>query len=279
MPELPEVETMVRGVRPFVKGRKLTRVRQCRTKCRPLPMSPAFPDLSRRIRGRTVTEVRRLGKRIVFDFDNDSALAIEPRMTGLLLLADAPDREHLRLVFEFDGQREFNEIRFWDRRGLGTVTYFAPGRIAEQFGPERLGPDALLLSPNGWSQCCRRTSRAIKVVLLDQKAMAGVGNLYASEILHVARIHPARPAMSLKTNEIVRLHQAAIEVLEHAILQEGSTLGDGTYRNALNKAGGYQNLHRVYQKQGQPCSQCRRGIIVRIVQAQRSTFFCPGCQR
>lgn len=279
LPELPEVETMVRGVRPFVKGRKLTRVRQCRTKCRPLPMIPAFPELSRRIGGRTVTDVRRLGKRIVFDFDNDAALAIEPRMTGLLLLADPPDREHLRLSFEFEGDREYNEITFWDRRGLGTITYFPPGRIAQQFGPDRLGPDALLLDADGWSQRCRKTNRAIKVVLLDQKALAGIGNLYASEILHVARIHPERPASSLKSREIARLHRAATEVLEQAIISEGSTLGDGTYRNALNRAGGYQNLHRVYQKQGQSCSQCRRGVIKRMVQAQRSTFFCPRCQR
>jgi formamidopyrimidine-DNA glycosylase len=117
------------------------------------------------------------------------------------------------------------------------------------------------------------------VVLLDQQVAAGIGNLYASEILHAAGIHPNRPADSLSAREVAKLHAAARSVLEDAILHEGSTLGDGTYRNALNKAGGYQNVHRVYQKQGEVCRRCRRGVIERTVQAQRSTFFCPRCQR
>lgn len=278
LPELPEVETMVRGVRPFVKDRKLDRVRQCRTKCRPISLTPAFPQLARNLGGQTVVDVRRLGKRIVFDFAGGAALAIEPRMTGLLLLADPPDRDHLRLVFEFADQRDYNAVWFWDRRGLGTVTHFGPGELERKFGTDRLGPDALTLSVDDWKFRCQKTERAIKVVLLDQKVIAGIGNLYASEILHVAGIHPLRAASSLKPREVRRLHAATVAVLQDAILQEGSTLGDGTYRNALNKAGGYQNMHRVYQKQGRNCLQCRKGVIERTVQAQRSTFFCPGCQ-
>lgn len=279
MPELPEVETMVRGIRPYVAGRRLARVRLCRTVCKPILLTPKFATLSRRITGRVVTAVRRLGKRIIFDFDDASALAIEPRMTGLVLLTDWPDPDHLRLQFDFEGDLEHNSVWFWDRRGLGTVRLFGPGELEQQLGSNRLGIDALAFSPENWQACCQRTKRAVKVVLLDQKAVAGIGNLYASEILHLAAIDPHRPADSLSLKEIARLHQSTLSVLEDAVRYEGSTLGDGTYRNALNKAGGYQNVHRVYQKHGTPCLRCKRGIIERTVQAQRATFFCPRCQK
>lgn len=270
---------MVRGIRPFVAGRKLTALRRCRTKCRPITIRPAFPILVKRLTGRTVHAVRRLGKRILLDFDGGDCLAIEPRMTGLLVLADPPDPHHLRLMFAFDGEREYNAVWFWDRRGLGTVRLYGPGELAKLLGSHRIGPDALSVTADELTTVFRRTRRAVKVVLLDQRAVAGIGNLYASEILHLAGIDPIRLADSLTDPEIRRLHAAAVAVLEDAIRSEGSTLGDGTYRNALNKAGGYQNLHRVYQKHGTLCPRCRQGVIERTVQAQRATFFCPRCQK
>jgi len=121
--------------------------------------------------------------------------------------------------------------------------------------------------------------RAIKVALLDQRAVAGIGNLYASEILHVAGIHPARRCDRLTRAQWQAIADATHGVLEEAIRYEGSTLGDGTYRNALNREGGYQNHHRVYARAGRQCPSCRSSEIKRIVQAQRSTFFCPQCQR
>jgi formamidopyrimidine-DNA glycosylase len=117
------------------------------------------------------------------------------------------------------------------------------------------------------------------VALLDQKLVAGIGNLYASEILHRARIDPQRPAHRLGRAQIARLAAATRFVLEEAIRDEGSTLGDGTYRNALNEAGNYQNAHRVYDRAGERCPSCQRGTVRRIVQAQRSTFYCANCQR
>jgi formamidopyrimidine-DNA glycosylase len=116
------------------------------------------------------------------------------------------------------------------------------------------------------------------VALLDQVRVAGIGNLYASEILHVCSVDPRRRACGLARGEVVRLAEAVRQVLEEAILYEGSTLSDGTYRNALNRAGGYQNQHRVYDRAGLPCPRCG-GLIRRIVQAQRATFFCAGCQK
>jgi formamidopyrimidine-DNA glycosylase len=123
-----------------------------------------------------------------------------------------------------------------------------------------------------------RGRRHVKPALLDQKLVAGIGNLYASEILHRARISPRRRCHRVTVAEWRRIHEAMLSVLQEAIRYEGSTLSDGTYRNALNTAGGYQNQHRVYDKAGEPCPTCRRAVIVRIVQTQRSTFYCPQCQ-
>ena len=122
--------------------------------------------------------------------------------------------------------------------------------------------------------------RAVKVALLDQRAVAGIGNLYASEILHLAEVHPGARCDHVTRAKWARIAESTREVLELAIRYEGSTLGDGTYRNALNQAGGYQNHHRVYDRAGEACPRCGGGrVIKRIVQAQRSTFFCAGCQR
>ena len=145
-------------------------------------------------------------------------------------------------------------------------------------GPEKLGPDALEVSAERLRQRLARSRRAVKVALLDQRAVAGVGNLYASEILHRARIHPATPCNRLRPGDWVRVHAQMREVLLHAIELQGSTLSDGTYRTAENEPGGFQAWLRVYQRAGEPCLQCGKGSIVRIVQAQRSSFFCPVCQ-
>ena len=126
---------------------------------------------------------------------------------------------------------------------------------------------------------CGTGRRAVKVALLDQRALAGVGNLYASEMLHVAGIHPAKRCHRLTMADWERLHAALQHVLSEAVRYEGSTLSDGTYRNALNRPGSYQSHHRVYDRAGEACPSCGRGPIRRIVQAQRATFFCPDCQR
>jgi formamidopyrimidine-DNA glycosylase len=142
-----------------------------------------------------------------------------------------------------------------------------------------LGPDALSATAADLIVRLGASRRAIKVALLDQRSIAGIGNLYASEILHVARLHPARLCRRLTQSEWHRLAAAIHEVLTEAIRYEGSTLSDGTYRTALNDPGRYQNQHRVYGRAGEDCPTCGRGTVVRVVQAQRSTFYCPLCQR
>jgi formamidopyrimidine-DNA glycosylase len=281
MPELPEVETMVRGIRPHIEGRRIRSVRVPSCKCRPLLIEPAPKTIARRVTGATIDRVWRRAKRIVLSLSTGDAFAVEPRMTGLMLVDQAPDEGHLRLewVFETSPGHDVNSLWFWDRRGLGTIRLLTPEDQQVVFGPERLGTDALEITEPEWREVLATTRTAIKVALLNQKKVAGIGNLYASEILHLCRIPPELPANELSRKQIKRLAEAVPAILNEAIRYEGSTLGDGTYRNALNESGGYQNAHKVYAREGELCPTCRRGRIVRIVQTQRSTFFCRVCQR
>ncbi len=276
MPELPEVETMRRGILSLV-GRRITALHVPRCGKRPILIAPKPSTFNRRIAGRQVTAIDRVGKRVVVRLDSGDAIVLEPRMTGLVLLADPPTREHLRLAIRFSGSGR-RELLFWDRRGLGLVRLVRPKEFATLYGRERIGPDALSISGDELRAALSHSRRAIKVALLDQRALAGVGNLYASEILHRAGVNPLRRCDRLRRDEWTKIHAALLEILEEAIRYEGSTLGDGTYRNALNEQGGYQNQHRVYDRADEPCTQCGRATIQRIVQAQRSTFFCPRCQ-
>lgn len=276
MPELPEVETMRRGVLGAVGARIVAAVRlPCCNK--PIGFQPSLRSLRARAVGARVEDVQRVGKRVVFCLNNACRFVFEPRMTGLVLVADPPDHEHLRFRLDLDGG-ELTHIWYWDRRGLGSVHCLTADEFAGRLGANRLGPDALDISAAELRRRLETGRRAIKVALLDQRAVAGIGNLYAAEILHVARVHPERPCDSLDPSEWRRVHDAQRRVLLEAIRYEGSTLADGTYRNVLSQDGNYQSHHRVYDREGEACRTCRRARIVRIVQAQRATFFCPRCQ-
>lgn len=278
LPELPEVETMVRGIRKHVVNRTIRDVIACPNHCKPIQMRPGLSRLRRSLIGQQFVSVTRLGKRVVFRISGGGHLIIEPRMTGLMLLSDPPDVDHLRLRWDFEERDPYESLWFWDRRGLGTVSWFEQDEFEEIQKTLALGPDALEMSLELWISSCLRTAREIKVVLLDQKVVSGIGNLYASEILHRARIDPRSAANSLSKPALKRLAASVIQVLQLAVEYEGSTLGDGTYRNALNQSGRYQNEHRAYMRAGEPCLTCEKEVIHRIVQAQRSTFYCPRCQ-
>lgn len=276
MPELPEVETMCRGVRPVV-GSVIEKVVDPRCTYRPIVCEPPLPELKRRLRGQTITGISRIGKRVIVETER-WALVLQPKMTGLVSIDAPPDREHVRLILQLHGTG-VPQLIFWDRRGLGTVTLLRREEVESKLVTGKLGPDALSITAAEFAQRLAQTKRPIKVALLDQKLVAGVGNLYASEMLHAAGIDPARSAAEITIGEYKLLHKHMQCILTAAIKAEGSTLSDGTYRNALNQAGSYQNHHRVYDKAGQPCPNCRTSKIVRIVQGQRATFYCAGCQR
>jgi formamidopyrimidine-DNA glycosylase len=277
MPELPEVETMRRGILGIV-GARIKDVERVACKRRPIAIHPRIDHFRRRVVGRRVRAVGRVGKRVVVHLDSEDAIVLEPRMTGLVLISDPPTREHLRFRCRLAGSG-VGELLYWDRRGLGSVRLVSPPEFEKAFGPSKLGPDALTMSADAFREQLGHRKRPVKVALLDQKAVAGIGNLYASEILHLAQIHPARRCIKVTRAQWQSIADATQAVLETAIRCEGSTLGDGTYRNALNQEGGYQNHHRVYDRAGEACPRCGpRSLVQRIVQAQRSTFFCAACQ-
>lgn len=275
MPELPEVETMRRGI-ACVVGTVITGVEQPPCPRKPISIRPGLPRLKKRLLDQRIERTGRAGKRVVLWLESGDALLFEPRMTGLVLLVDPPTDEHLRLRLRL-AQGNARELLYWDRRGLGNVHCLTAKQFANSYGLEKLGPDALDITAEQYEERLGNSGRVIKVALLDQKAVAGIGNLYAAEILHVAGIHPERQCRLMTAVQWEALTAATHAVLAEAIRYEGSTLSDGTYRNALNKAGGYQNEHRVYGRAGQPCPRCGAEIL-RKVHAQRSTFFCGKCQ-
>jgi formamidopyrimidine-DNA glycosylase len=275
MPELPEVETMRRGILTAV-GSTIVGVEKLRCSRKPILLQPTIAALRRRIVGRKIAAVDRLGKRVVVRTDSNDALIFEPRMTGLVLVGSPPTHEHLRFRLDLAGG-PLAHVWYWDRRGLGSVRLLSAEELSDKLG-ESLGPDALSLTAEGLRDRLARSRRPIKVALLDQKAVAGIGNLYASEILHLAGVSPLSRCDRLTAAQWQRIHDSMHEVLLLAIRYEGSTLSDGTYRNALNETGGYQNHHRVYDRAGKICPTCKQETITRIVQAQRSTFYCRACQ-
>ena len=278
MPELPEVETMVRGVRNDCSGRIISSVEFVRCRRKPISVSPERKTIVQRLKGRRIEKVDRLAKRILLELDSHECLVIEPRMTGLLLLSEPPTAEHRRVVWYLEPVPDrASQMEFWDRRGLGTLSLLTPDQLENL--RRKLGPDALTITQQELQSRLSRTAREIKVALLDQSLVAGIGNLYASEILHRSGISPLRSAATVTSRQIAKLHEATHHILNEAIRYEGSTLNDGTYRNALNKDGSFQNHHRAYQKAGIRCLNCGKAEIQRIVQAQRATFYCPRCQK
>jgi formamidopyrimidine-DNA glycosylase len=278
MPELPEVETMRRGILGVV-GSRIDDVERVACRRRPIAIAPRIDRFRRRAAGCTIRDVGRVGKRVIVHLDSGDAVVLEPRMTGLVLITDPPTREHLRFRCALSGNGT-GELLYWDRRGLGSVRLFSPEEFENAFGPDKLGPDALAMTADSFREQLGWSKRAVKIALLDQRAVAGIGNMYASEILHVAGVHPAKSCQKITRPQWQAIADATHLILTAAIRCEGSTLRNGTYRNALNREGGYQNHHRVYDLAGKPCPRCGPGAAVRrVVQAQRSTYFCQACQR
>jgi formamidopyrimidine-DNA glycosylase len=266
---------MRRGILGLV-GSRINGVERVACRRRPIAITPRIDYFRKRAEGRLVKEIGRTGKRVVVRLDSGDAIVLEPRMTGLVLVTDPPTREHVRFRCTLSGQAD-RELLYWDRRGLGSVRLFSPKEFAATFGPDKIGPDALTVSGESLRAQLGESKRAVKVALLDQRAVAGIGNMYASEILHVAHIHPVRRCDRISRAQWDAVAEATHAILSAAIRYEGSTLRNGTYRNALNQEGGYQNHHRVYDRAGKSCPECGEAVV-RIVQAQRSTYYCPHCQ-
>jgi formamidopyrimidine-DNA glycosylase len=281
MPELPEVETMRRGILHLV-GSRIAAAEFPRGPKRPISTTPTPARIAATIRGGQLTAVERFGKRLALEIEllhDRRWLVIEPRMTGLMLVTPPPTVDHVRLVMHLQpaGKRSSHPLMFWDQRGLGTVRLVDARGLDRACGPAALGPDGLGITGDDLQGSLADSRRAIKVALLDQRAVAGIGNIYAAEILHRAGIDPRTACRRLPRRVWGPLAGATRAVLTEAVRLEGSSIGDELYQTPTRRLGRFQRRHRVYGRAGKPCPTCKTPVR-RIVQAQRSTFFCPQCQ-
>jgi len=281
VPELPEVETMRRGI-AALEGTLITAARFPSGRRRPLKITPRPALLASLLIGSHVAAVERYGKRIAIRVVAGSGaaarwLVIEPRMTGLLLLVEPPTTDHVRMVVDLDAGVASHRLHFWDQRGLGTIRLVDAAGLERVCGAATLGKDGLVIDAGTLARRLGTSRRAVKVALLDQRAVAGIGNIYAAEILHRAGIDPRSACRRLSAGDWNRIAAWTRRVLAAAVRHEGSSIGDELYRTADDRKGRFQRLHRVYGREGCPCRRCHTPIE-RIVQAQRSTFFCPACQ-
>ena len=280
MPELPEVETVVRGLRKSLPGRTILDVRLGKADFIDDPSS-----LADQLPGRRIAEVIRLGKFICAGLEPAQGptgaagnagsrlnFIIHLGMTGQLTVRSASDpvKTHTHCFFALD---DGMELRYTDIRRFGRMLLVPESGMAEFLG--HLGKEPLQIGAEEFCKDFSSRRARIKAVLLDQRVLRGVGNIYADESLFRARLHPARIAASLTKKQLLALHRAVREILEAAIRFRGSSISD--YVDAKGKRGNFQERHRVYQRKGKPCFRCREKIR-RVIVAGRSSHFCPRCQ-
>jgi formamidopyrimidine-DNA glycosylase len=274
LPELPEVESTARSLRPRLVGRRVTAVGGVDWP-RMLP-NTTEAELQACLVGARIVAVDRRGKYLLVEFEAETWVSFHRKMSGNLLMdaATQPLERHTHLVIRFDDD---NELRFVDARKFGRVYLFRSNVELQDFLSARLGPDSLNeLDPAILATKLRGRKGRIKPLLLDQAFLAGVGNLYADEALWQARLHPLRTADSLSKTEVKRLAQAIKEVLVLGIERRGTTFS--TYRDSDGTPGENQDHLNVYGREGLPCPRCG-STIRRILIGQRSSHFCPRCQR
>ncbi len=270
MPELPEVETVVRDLRPLLIGRRLGRVRTGPHGLR----RPWLKAWTKPLTGAVVEAVNRRGKWIVVSTDRPERLVVHLGMTGQLTVADAgvPAPDHLHLWFDLD---DGHELRFRDPRRFGSADLFPDAAAAEAFLDARLGPEPFDLPADVFRAAVARTTRPLKALLLDQSVVAGVGNIYADEALHRAGLHPETRGHAVTPAQADALREAVAAVLTLAIECRGSTIRD--YVGGSGLKGGFQTEFRVYGRTGEPCGGCATALE-RIRVAGRSSHYCPACQ-
>ena len=288
MPELPEVETVRRGVDAGVVGKRITKVEVGRERSvRRVGKKAVIAGLE----GGAITGTRRHAKYLMVDLDNGHSMMIHLRMSGRLILADggALRPPHSHVVMHLASKRAANatqELWFVDPRTFGEVVVY-PTAAESDVVPElaALGVDPIntKLDPKLIHEVLQRKRSPIKAVLLSQRPISGVGNIYADEILHRSHVHPRRAANRLSLATVATICENTVAVLSEAVALGGSTLSDTQYVGLDGEYGGYQDEHLAYAREDEPCLTCaEKGTfktIRRIQVAGRSTFFCPSCQR
>ncbi|MEY2478091.1 MAG: formamidopyrimidine-DNA glycosylase [Actinomycetota bacterium] len=278
MPELPEVETIRRDLDKEVVGKRikavdvtgLRSIRRHKTK-------KAFTSL---LEGRKVSSTQRKGKYLLLKLDDGSFLVVHLGMSGQLLRAKGPKDpliKHTHVVITFT---QGGQLRYVDPRTFGELFVASPEELEHDVSElTHLGFDPLedVMSWTNFGDRLTSKKTKLKPLLMDQKFIAGIGNIYADEILFAAGLRYDRSSESLTSQEVRRLYRAMIETLQEAVKHRGSSLADEQYRDLFGEIGDFQNQHKVYDREGEPCRRCR-SPIVRIKQGGRSTFLCEQCQ-
>jgi formamidopyrimidine-DNA glycosylase len=287
MPELPEVETVCRQLEPELEGRRIDslEVRDARW-CRPVP--PA--ELEAAVSGRTITRLGRRGKYLLLGLEGGRTLVMHLRMTGNLVLVEGEDRldpsegmrlyegerstseRHLRARFNLDDGRE---LWFTDPRRFGEAFLVEDSGLEARFAKLGVEPLSAAFTAEALGAIAAGRTAPLKSFLLDQKGIAGVGNIYADEALFRARLHPLSPAGSMKPEHLEALRDAVVASLEAGIDGGGASIDD--YRDGRGEKGRMQDEFLVHTRGGEPCLRCG-GTVERIVVSGRSTYFCPACQ-
>lgn len=271
MPELPEVETIKRDLSRLIVGKKILAIETNS----PKQLKPSLVAVRKAVVGATIKKIARRAKLLQVFLSNGKILAIHLKLTGRLLVRkkDAPTDDWQHVTITLNGGKE---LRFADLRKFGWIKLVKDKKELEkllaEFGPEPI--DDLNLAT--FRKIVASTSRSIKIVLMDQKKIAGVGNIYANEALFLAKIRPDKPAKKLSNLEIKKLRGAIIKVLKAGIKYRGAS--DQYYLDALGHKGSYQDHFLVYGRAGKKCFKCS-GEIKKIKLGGRGTFYCPECQK
>ncbi len=275
MPELPEVELVARALRNLIAGRRITAAELLRTRLAPQNLPEEFACL---LRGARIETVDRRGKHLLFRFDNALVLIAHLRMSGrfLLLSAEASLPKFTHAIFYLDDERR---LVFSDQRHFGMMKIVPTAELHAAKELRSLAPEPFSdeFTPAYLHTALSRSRRTLKETLLDQTRVAGLGNIYAAEVMFTARANPFSIASEISKRRTARLHRAIIAVLQESI-SHGSTLNiDPENIDESYYGGNYKGHWRVYDREGEPCSICRARIR-RIPHAGRSTYFCPRCQ-
>jgi formamidopyrimidine-DNA glycosylase len=275
VPELPEVETIVRELAPRLEGHRVTAARLAKTD---VLRRVSKTRLLRTLKGNSFEEVSRRAKHAVFRLTSGHRLVVQPRMTGSLVVHDRPltraQAKYAVLICTLEDGRRFV---YRDVRRLGTVWLLDEAEWLAYTG--RLGPEPLdnTFTPFVFAQRLEGTRAAIKKTIMDQRRVAGIGNIYANEALFAAGIDPSKPTDKLSLEEFARLHAAVTDVLARAVSSSGTTVRD--YRTGTGERGRFQFELQVYGRGGKRCVQCRKTLVTTHTIDLRATTFCPGCQR
>jgi formamidopyrimidine-DNA glycosylase len=278
MPELPEVETVVRGLRPKLEGRRLARVEQRRPDLR-FPLPERFAE---RLTGRRVERILRRAKYMLLHLDDGQVLLCHLGMSGRMMIVEPPAggprpplerHDHVVFTTEGGGEVRFNDARRFGMMDLVSAEALEAHPLLRDLGPEPLGND---FNGPGLAAALKGKKTPIKAALLDQRVVAGLGNIYVCEALFLSGISPRRQAYTVQGGRAEKLATAVRQVLTRAIEAGGSSLRD--YVQADGELGYFQHEWSVYGREGEACRVCAAPLR-RLVQSGRSTFYCPGCQR